>query len=669
VKLFFSMKARSVWLLVALMWAAVVATPSLREMWLVHASGRSPLYPEWGRVPFYNGTSAWRPSATLLETRFPDDSRAQAVAIYLRALNASISGTSLPEKTEREFDQLIARFPHEKWLISLRLRCSLQWMLHNRLPGELAASNKPRQPGEVAPEKTTEPPNFTPRQLEAAIALARRGQQLEPDNAFWDWMRAQLCVYGWRDGEAWRALERGAGQRRYDTHEREWHEALIWATQKAIGRRLLVEEKDLVRRGGFFGSSPGGRALSRVIVWQALKAERRGDHAAGLRILLSFGQLQTLRAQGAYSQLESWLATTQMVFALGRSMPWNPTAPGEIWGLEQEAKWRGADFVRYAGAHGQAGEARRLVARTTATVRVLEQAFGNGIAKEQSQSSSAWMTTLCAYSAAHMLWQQTVVCGALCVALCAMLRFLSLPAVRLQASDRIISVLLLALVLAGMTVGIGDQLGVLGASLLGLPARGFLESSAFTDAASVVLPACLAVPALFVSCLAQGLTLWRHSNLEKAPSWRERWGQMRPAPLVVATALSLFTLLMLAWWQVTLSSPDMSFSVPREIAGLPLGPLGRREIAFGSARPLWPMLALFVGLFAGWTRWIFAATPQHRPTVIYRLCWLREMLFATTVLCSLFYFIAATSCLPARRAAEAEFQQILANGQIGMQRE
>jgi hypothetical protein len=76
------------------------------------------------------------------------------------------------------------------------------------------------------------------------------------------------------------------------------------------------------------------------------------------------------------------------------------------------------------------------------------------------------------------------------------------------------------------------------------------------------------------------------------------------------------------------------------------------------------MLGLFVGLFAGWTRWIFAATPQHRPVVIYRLCWLREMLFSATLLCSLFYLLAVSLSLSTRPAAEADFQQRLQLGEM-----
>jgi len=144
---------------------------------------------------------------------------------------------------------------------------------------------------------------------------------------------------------------------------------------------------------------------------------------------------------------------------------------------------------------------------------------------------------------------------------------------------------------------------------------------------------------------------------------------MRPAPFVIAAALNVFTLAMLVWWQTALTNAEVRLAVPRAVAGLTLGPLGGRDFALAALHPNWPLMALLLGLFAGWARWIFAASPPRRAAVVYRLCWLRELLGATALLCSALYLAVSLWSLPARRIASTDFNDSLARGDNALRQE
>jgi hypothetical protein len=133
--------------------------------------------------------------------------------------------------------------------------------------------------------------NLKPAELQRILELCVRGQKLEPQNAYYDWTRAYFLALAWRDKEAWRALDTAARKPTFNDHQLEALRAQLGARAILLNRPLLWEEKLMMAYATLFPQLARYREFARIVSWQSIKAQRRGDHALALRLIGSFAKV------------------------------------------------------------------------------------------------------------------------------------------------------------------------------------------------------------------------------------------------------------------------------------------------------------------------------------------------------------------------------------------
>ena len=220
----------------------------------------------------------------------------------------------------RRLDLLIARFPQNAVLIAARLRLTLGRMANGRIGGEMSDSKfqENQAAGKPSPERSEGKPNYSPEELNQAIALAQRGGKLEPDNGFFDWIKCCFLIYAWRDESAWQALDAVAQKKRFDDHSLNEQNARMQALSAALNRPLLLEEKI----GDFFESlsySQHGRyrEVARIISWQSVKAQRAGDHKKSLRLIAGLARASARQRENSKTYIAGLVASAMEAIAWG----------------------------------------------------------------------------------------------------------------------------------------------------------------------------------------------------------------------------------------------------------------------------------------------------------------------------------------------------------------
>jgi hypothetical protein len=173
-------------------WFVILAVPAMRQMLWIQLSGGG-IYHGWAYGPL---EIDWQ--WPYQELREPADERA-ANDLRWQAAVADESDV----KFGQSLDPLIQKHPRATWLIAKRLLKMMAKMRSDRVGGELSDINVQanRAAGIPSPERSNEKPNYTKQELEKALALARYGRSLEPDNGFWDWVQVVLLISDWRDEE------------------------------------------------------------------------------------------------------------------------------------------------------------------------------------------------------------------------------------------------------------------------------------------------------------------------------------------------------------------------------------------------------------------------------------------------------------------------------------
>ncbi len=354
----------------ALVWLVVLCVPSLRLMLRVQTLGSEMSLTQ------YPWTARFRSeefSAQRIADAHPNDVRALAKAAENRAFVAVESeyGTTLvfqnghAKEVTAGYDRLIQRFPNQAWLIANRLRHTTRWLHDNRLAGEIENFSR-TDFSTPAPETRKEPPNFTPAELNAAIAIARRGQRLEPDNSFFDWMLAILLWAGYRDDEALRVVQRGSLKPRYDDHSYDDLQATIAARE--LVRPLLLEEKIALSSAIASPQHARFREFARDVAWQAVKAERAGDHARALQLRGDLARLCAPMMKGRNSFITGLVARACQQVAWDNGWPARNfrrtvISPGTgavtiYKAVEDPRGLRALGFSAYAKLHGRPDLAR-----------------------------------------------------------------------------------------------------------------------------------------------------------------------------------------------------------------------------------------------------------------------------------------------------------------------
>lgn len=677
------MKRPAVWLLLGC-WLLILLAPPLRSLFWIQASGRGEWYRGWMWGPFPGGQTEMLSSDELAK-RFPDDPRILAVAVD-KQMGSSIFGLaptsindldrpgylSFQRNQVRDYDALIRRFPQENWLVARRLQATIATMRQDRVGGKFSDPDEARGQKGLSPERVGKP-NYTPQELNEAIAVARLGQKREPDNAFYDWTLFYFLMIGWRDDEAWRVLAKGSHKPRFDAHHSEWTQALVAAHEAKWGRPLLVEESLGAQAIILFPIFARDREMGRIIEWEGLKAGRkRGNHAKALQIYTDSARLNALHARQSYSGIEALVAHAMVAIVMGvegKALRSDMT-PTQWQSAAARARIGAYKFARYANKHGRPDLAREMTA--------LRLAAGHDQDRlRASFRSSVWSDGMAArplINAVALYWAAAIIL--LLVSLLAVL-WLTLGAVLRRARVREVSI-------ARRDVGLAVLFGAIAAALCIGSAlywgAGWQTVFAGDEAASGLLHCLLASGAPATALIITGFCwfvslLWEDDAAEtSAPrAWPTRL-QRALESIRLSSLLSGFVWLVCLFgaalfWILLVARGGQAYAVP------PFGVLAtlysylgveNSELTLPAIAPLWAELAFAAALLVFPLRWIFGTPAAEKSRAAYRLRLLHASLGTLIVVASGSYLLLLVASLPVRAQTDAQMQQRIQRGEVAM---
>jgi hypothetical protein len=308
---------------------------------------------------------------------FSPDQESDEAPIIIAGKRAALPlfpGQPLEERHDEErrrLDIVIEKFPHENWLIAKRLRLSWGYMFGDRVGGELSDSNlyQNQAAGKPSPERLSsdapegspagshpegrEYPNYTPAELARVLLLCKRGQKLEPNNAFYDWTLSYFLALSWRDAQAWSALEAAAQKTAWNDHRAEEMQARMAARELLLGRPLLWEEKSRMMWAVLFPEYSRYREYARILSWNSIKAQRKENHAQALRLAGDLAKVAALMRENSRYLIEGLIAVAMEAIAVG-----SPTYDARHTGRMPKTRGRGfaaevPNFQAYAIRHGR----------------------------------------------------------------------------------------------------------------------------------------------------------------------------------------------------------------------------------------------------------------------------------------------------------------------------
>jgi len=247
------------------------------------------------------------------------------------------------------------KFPEDAFLVAAEIRARLFSLERERIGGELSdgTPKDKRPPGYVSPESNGEKVNFAPVDFEKAIALCRLGQKLEPENGYFDWMECYFLMHSWRDAQALKALEAVGRKKNYDDHLSNDKRAEINALSIVWGRPLLYEEKAVLLSSHINAQNSRYRELARVLAWEAIKAQRRGDQTQAFRIAVALGRATTPMWNNSQSYIDGMVAKAigaigwhSLTYDLRASLP-------KGWGGKEPRKKQDEILLTFLKEHGK----------------------------------------------------------------------------------------------------------------------------------------------------------------------------------------------------------------------------------------------------------------------------------------------------------------------------
>jgi hypothetical protein len=376
------------WLLILAVWLAIFAVAPFR--YLTQSQLQNSIWP----LTLLAGNRNALGSYVQLAEQHPDDARVWAMAAeeypyaeetyYDEDTNEtarqSVPAAKIfpgqPEKEQnaekrRRLDIVIEKFPNQAWLIAKRLKLSWGYMYGDRIGGELSDANLAdnKAAGVPSPERQSKTnysaytyPNFKPQELQRVLTLCKRGKTLEPNNAYYDWTESYFLALAWRDKEAWQALDAAATKPQWNDHQLEETRAQMEARELLSNRPLLWEERVMMTYAVLFPQYARYREYARIVSWQSIKAQRRGDHALALRLIGSFAKVTAKMRDNSRFYIERLVAIAMEAIAIsgatydarkgGTPLSWRRGTP------TQQTQARFNSFGAYATAHGRSDLAK-----------------------------------------------------------------------------------------------------------------------------------------------------------------------------------------------------------------------------------------------------------------------------------------------------------------------
>ena len=261
---------------------------------------------------------------------------------------------------------LVPRFPDNPSLRANILRYAMQGEVHLRRPEENLLSSVPVPP--APPEEG----HNAPADLAAFDADAAAGERLDPDNAYFPFMRAVGLFAAHRDDEGLAAIKRAGREhkwREYSEDEVEGHWRISEATfggREGISRMATAAAV-------LFPHYQGLRAAARLVAVKAVSAEQDGRPQEGLALRLALARSGDLMRAQSTSLIGSLVGIA--ISAISRSRPGGipaathpPGVPAEQWAQERLDSY--CDYVTRLG-HPEAAREARAQAEAAVQVRHL----------------------------------------------------------------------------------------------------------------------------------------------------------------------------------------------------------------------------------------------------------------------------------------------------------
>ena len=173
----------------------------------------------------------------------------------------------------RSFDQVIARFPNEAWLYTARLRYTF---------GEFPGLGQTMVDSENTTGSSTSAKVPPPNELARSLEVARRGGELEPNNAFFDICAALLHIQAGRADLAVRSLKSAGRKKEFNEYVGKESWARI-QNGRAQGPRTFEGEM-AISASMLFPQYAVMREGARRFVARGRALEAQGRHAEALEI-------------------------------------------------------------------------------------------------------------------------------------------------------------------------------------------------------------------------------------------------------------------------------------------------------------------------------------------------------------------------------------------------
>ncbi len=622
-------------LLFLLIWAVILGVPRLRFVMLTQAGSDETLaYLAPYALPLAKIFVPRETSPAELAARYPDDARVQVWAV----------ADKTPRDAERDFGPIIERFPREAWLHATYLRFLTLTLRTGRVPGVFAGA-----PGAIPPET---PSNISRADLERAVAVARDGARLEPDNCYFDVMRADCLFALRRDTEALQALREGGRKKRFDDHVTDYTRFFIEANE--LARPRLFEERVSLSAAALYPHLAHIREVGRLALWRALQLEQRGDWRGALDIRVAL-----LRIGARMRDNDGSLITGLVGGAITNlAMKSNAALPNAPLKNPQKTKFWANYFAGLCRAHGRPDLVAEALRETAASVRFYEL---SGAAANSAVFFGIPDRTFAPLGATNwagvaLLFQLAITLPAW-IALALILGFKRAPGEEksLGAVLTVYGVVVLLCACAFFVVlrVINGISGGWGAYFWGNTG----SQSALIGALRWVVAL---APLLIGALVCAFATWWKHRCALRQSDRDAQSGDVRLPPILrigitgLLLALTLLSIVCAVLVQNGLIAP----------LNVPLLDFWLSSSASARAALFAPLYMVLV--FVAW--WIFASLwllpAPALPLFGSGVKWLRQTLGATLLLSSALYLLVLLVSLQARTQADAAFDNFLRRGEM-----
>ena len=215
---------------------------------------------------------------------------------------------------------LVPRFPNSASLRANILRYATAYEVTLNRDEDYLLGNLPVPPHHADPLR----PPPTPAHLAAFDADAAAGERLDPDNAYFPFMRAFGLFAAHRDAEALVEVQRASQKHVW----REYYDDEIegrWRINDAVYGGQEALSAGAVSASELFPQYQHLRALARIVVWKAILDEKAGHPEAGLAKREALGRCGEIMAVHSTTLIGNLVGIA--INAISRSRPGGGSAP------------------------------------------------------------------------------------------------------------------------------------------------------------------------------------------------------------------------------------------------------------------------------------------------------------------------------------------------------